>query len=64
MMLRAGFIARGSAVKIELSIGRVYLSIILFKTAVLFLSLEPSVKTYIGGWDGVERYFEISLRKC
>ena len=48
MMLRATSIARASAVKIELSIGRAFLRIVLFKTAthaVLLLSLEPSVKT-------------------
>ena len=48
MMLRAMSIARASAVKIELSIGKAFLRIVLFKTAahtVLVLSLEPSIKT-------------------
>ena len=48
MMLRARSIARASAVKIELSIGRAFLRIVLFTTAthaVLLLSLEPSIKT-------------------
>ena len=47
MMLRARSIARASAVKIELSIRRAFLRIVLFKTAAhaaLLLSLEPSVK--------------------
>ena len=49
MMSNARSIAQASAVKIELSIGRAFLWIILFKTAthaVLLLSLEPSVKIY------------------
>ena len=49
MMLSARSIAQATAVKIELSIGRAFLWIILFKTAVhavLLLSLEPSVKIY------------------
>ena len=49
MMLRAMSIARTSAVKMELTIGRTFLIIVLSKTtvqAVLSLSLEPSVKTY------------------
>ena len=49
-MLRARSIARASAVKIELSIGRAFLRIVLFKTAahaVLLLSLEPSIKTEV-----------------
>ena len=44
MMLRTRSFARASAVKIEVSIGRPFLSIVLFKTAahaVLLLSLEP-----------------------
>ena len=48
MMLRARSIARASAAKIKLSIGRAFLRILLFKTAahtVLLLSLEPSIKT-------------------
>ena len=48
MMFRARSIAQASAVKIELSIGRAFLRIVLLKTAayaVLLLSLEPSVKT-------------------
>ena len=48
MMLRARSIAHTSAVKMELSIGRAFLRIILFLTAahaVLLLSFEPSVKT-------------------
>ena len=48
MMLRARSIAQASAVKIELSIGRAFLRIVLFKTAthaVLLLALEPSIKT-------------------
>ena len=53
-MLRARSIARASAVKIELSIGRAFLRIVLSKTAahtVLLLSLEPSVKTLRrSGW--------------
>ena len=47
-MLRATSIAQASAVKIDLSIGRAFLRIVLFKTAVhtaLLLSLEPSIKT-------------------
>ena len=47
MMLRATSIARASTLKIELSIRRAFLRIVLFKTAthaVLLLSLEPSVK--------------------
>ena len=46
IMLRVKSIAQASAVKIELSIGRTFVFIILFKTAahaVLLLSLEPSV---------------------
>ena len=53
MMLRARFIAQASAVKMNLFIGRAFLTIVLFKTvtqAVLSLSLEPSVKTY--RWSG------------
>ena len=48
MMLRARSIARASAVKIELSIGRAFLRTVLFKTAAhtaLPLSLDPSIKT-------------------
>ena len=48
MMLRARSIARASAVKIELSLGRAFLRTVLFKTAThaaLPLSLDPSVKT-------------------
>ena len=48
MMLRARSIAQAFTVKIELSIGRAFLRTVLFKTAanaVLFLSLDPSVKT-------------------
>ena len=48
MMFRARSIARASAVKIELSLGRAFLKTVLFKTAahaVLPLSLDPSVKT-------------------
>ena len=43
IMSRAKSIAQASAAKIELSIGRAFVFIILFKTAVLLLSLEPSV---------------------
>ena len=46
IMSRAKSIAQASAVKIELSIGRAFVFIILFKTAahaVLLLSLDPSV---------------------
>ena len=46
IMLRAKSIAQTSAVKIELSIGRAFVFIILLKTAshaVLLLSLDPSV---------------------
>ena len=53
MMFRARSVARASAMKIELSIGRTFLRIVLFKTvahAVLLLSLEPSVNTY--RWSG------------
>ena len=49
MMSRARSIARASAVKKELSVGRAFLIIVSFKTAahaVLSLSLEPSVKIY------------------
>ena len=52
MMFRARSIAQASAVKIELSIGRAFLRIVLFKKAahaVLLLSLEPSVKTEVVG---------------
>ena len=48
MMSSAWSIARASAVKMELSIGRDFLRIVLFRTAahgVLLLSLEPSMKT-------------------
>ena len=48
MMLRARSVARASAVKIELSIGRAFLRIVLFKTGahgVSLLSSVPSVKT-------------------
>ena len=48
MMLRARSIAHTSAMKMELSIGRAFLRIILFRTAahaVLLRSFEPSVKT-------------------
>ena len=48
MMLRARFIARASAVKIELSPGSAFLRTVLFKTAAhaaLPLSLDPPVKT-------------------
>ena len=47
MMLRARSIARASAVKIELSIGRAFLRTVLFKIAAhaaLPLSLDSSVK--------------------
>ena len=47
-MLRARSIARASAVKMELSIGRAFLRTALFKTAAhaaLLLSLYLSVKT-------------------
>ena len=50
MMLRARSIAHTSAVKIELSIGRAFLWIILFRTAahaILLWSFEPSVKTLL-----------------
>ena len=53
IMLRARSIAWASAVKIELSIGKAFLRMVLFKTAVhavLLLSLEPSIKTY--RWSG------------
>ena len=46
MMSKARSIARASTVKIELSVGRAFLIIVLFKTAVqavFSLSLEPSV---------------------
>ena len=48
IMLRARSIAWASAMKIELSIGRAFLRIVLFKTAAhaaLLLSLEPPIKT-------------------
>ena len=47
MMLRVRSIAHTSAVKMDLSIGRAFLQIILFRTAahaVQLWSLEPSVK--------------------
>ena len=53
VMLRAKSIAWASAEKIALSIGRAFLRIFLFKTAVhavLLLSWEPSVMTY--RWSG------------
>ena len=49
MILRARSIAHTSAVKMELSIGREFLWIILFRTAahvILLWSFKPSVKTY------------------
>ena len=66
MMLRARSIARASAVKMELSVGRIFLIIVLFKTAsqaVLSLSLEPSVNIYIGDRDGVGGNCEITPDK-
>ena len=48
MMLRARAIPHSSAVKMELSIGKAFLQIILFRTAahtVLMWFFEPSVKT-------------------
>ena len=53
MMLSARSIAQTSAVKMELSIGRAFLRIVLFRTtahAILLLSLKPSVKIYT--WSG------------
>ena len=49
MMSKARSIAQASAVKMELSVGRAFLIIVLFRTdaqAILSLSLEPSVKAY------------------
>ena len=46
---RARSIELGSVVKMELSVGRAFLIIVLFRTtvqAVFLLSLDPSIKTY------------------
>ena len=56
MLLRARSIAQASTVKIELSIGRDFLIIVLFRTAahaVSLLSLKPSIKTH---WLGFMAY--------
>ena len=54
-MLSARSIARASAEKIELSIGRDFLGLLYLKTAVLLLSLEASVKTY--RWSECDNLF-------
>ena len=54
MISRATYIARASAVKMDISVGGTFLIIVLFRTAaqaVFSLTLEPSVKTY--RWSGL-----------
>ena len=65
MMSRVRSIARVSAVKMELSIGRDFLIIVLFKTACKPFCYCPwsHLLRHIGGRDGVGGYCEISPDK-
>ena len=63
MMLRARSIARASTVKIELSIRRAFLRIVLFKTAThCFIVVFGAIRK--GGRDSVGEYCKISLDNC